>query len=66
MEHSMLLSDYDLTSTTAKAQSPVTVGLAVRDVKGDFEPLDIIAYSAPLDLPDVMKSQENNDQEQSS
>lgn len=66
MDDTMLLSDYGLTSTTAKAQSPATVGLAIKDDNGDFEALDLIPYSAPPDLPDVMKSQENNGQEQSS
>lgn len=30
MEDSHMLQDYGLTSTTAKAQSPATVGLAIR------------------------------------
>ncbi|KAJ8941059.1 hypothetical protein NQ318_006833 [Aromia moschata] len=66
MEDQHMLQDYGLTSTTAKAQSPATVGLAIRDDNGPFEPLDLIPYSAPPDLPDVMKSQESNGQEQSS
>ncbi|GJQ74862.1 hypothetical protein Trydic_g21698 [Trypoxylus dichotomus] len=66
MEDDKTLQDYGLTSTTAKAQSPATVGLAVRDENGIFEPLELTPYSAPPDLPDVMKSQESNGQEQSS
>lgn len=31
---------------------------------GEFEELDITAYSSPPDLPDVMKNQEANGQEQ--
>lgn len=30
MEDDKMLQDYGLTSTTAKAQSPATIGLAVR------------------------------------
>lgn len=33
---------------------------------GEFEQLELTSYSAPPDLPDVMKSQETNGQEQSS
>lgn len=66
MEDDKTLQDYGLTSTTAKAQSPATVGLAVRDENGIFEALELTPYSAPPDLPDVMKSQESNGQEQSS
>ncbi|KAL1508846.1 hypothetical protein ABEB36_003677 [Hypothenemus hampei] len=64
MEDSHMLQDYGLTSNTAKAQSPATVGLAIRDDNGVFEPLELVPYSAPPDLPDVMKSQETNGQEQ--
>ncbi|CAH1109334.1 unnamed protein product [Psylliodes chrysocephalus] len=66
MEDERQLQDYGLTSGSAKAQCPATVGLAIRDDNGDFEQLDLIPYSAPPDLPDVMKSQENNGQEQTS
>lgn len=66
MEDDKMLQDYGLSSTTAKAQSPATVGLAVRDEGGPFEPLELTPYSSPPDLPDVMKSQESNGQEQSS
>ncbi|XP_019872482.1 elongin-B [Aethina tumida] len=64
MEDSKMLQDYGLTSSIAKAQSPATVGLAVKDDNGQFEPLELTQYSAPPDLPDVMKSQESNGQEQ--
>ncbi|XP_050300724.1 elongin-B [Anthonomus grandis grandis] len=64
MDDAHTLQEYGLSSNTAKAQSPATVGLAVRDDTGNFEPLDLIPYSAPPDLPDVMKSQETNGQEQ--
>lgn len=35
-----------------------------RKENGEFEPLDLTPYSSPPDLPDVMKSQETNGQEQ--
>ncbi|CAH0553461.1 unnamed protein product [Brassicogethes aeneus] len=66
MEDGRMLQDYGLTSSIAKAQSPATVGLAVKDDNGAFEPLELTQYSAPPDLPDVMKSQESNGQEQQS
>ncbi|XP_022905597.1 elongin-B [Onthophagus taurus] len=65
MEDDKMLQEYGLTSTTAKAQSPATIGLAVRDDDGPYEHLELTPYSAPPDLPDVMKSQESNGQEQS-
>lgn len=45
---------------------PGSVGLAVRLENGEFEQLDLTPFSFPPDLPDVMKSQETNGQEQSS
>lgn len=35
-----------------------------RKENGEFEALDLTPYSSPPDLPDVMKSQETNGQEQ--
>ncbi|XP_047003084.1 elongin-B isoform X2 [Schistocerca americana] len=66
MEDDKMLQDYGLTSSVAKAQSPAAVGLALRQETGDFEPLEITPFSSPPDLPDVMKSQESNGQEQTS
>lgn len=57
MEDEKLLQDYGITMMTARAQSPIQIGLAIR-VDGEFEPLDLTPYSAPPDLPDVMKNQE--------
>lgn len=37
---------------------------ASRKENGEFEALDLTPYSSPPDLPDVMKSQETNGQEQ--
>ncbi|XP_029045993.1 elongin-B [Osmia bicornis bicornis] len=65
MTDSKFLSDYGLTSATAKAQCPALVGLAVRQENGQFEPLEMTPFSLPPDLPDVMKSQESNSQDQS-
>ncbi|KAL6260118.1 elongin-B [Pogonomyrmex barbatus] len=65
MSDSKTLQDYGLTSATAKAQCPALVGLALRQPDGQFEPLEMTPFSLPPDLPDVMKSQENNGQEQS-
>ncbi|KAL6435348.1 hypothetical protein ACFW04_005387 [Cataglyphis niger] len=65
MSDNKTLQDYGLTSLTAKAQCPALVGLALRQSDGQFEPLEMTPFSLPPDLPDVMKSQENNGQEQS-
>ncbi|KAI8421209.1 hypothetical protein MSG28_008273 [Choristoneura fumiferana] len=64
MEDEKTLAEYGLTSATAKAQCPAPIGLAVRKENGEFEALDLTPYSSPPDLPDVMKSQEANGQEQ--
>ncbi|CAB0031836.1 unnamed protein product [Trichogramma brassicae] len=65
MAESKLLSDYGLSSITAKAQCPAVIGLAVRQDNGQFEPLEMTPFSLPPDLPEVMKTQETNGQEQS-
>lgn len=54
MEDEKSLSEYGLTSTQAKAQSPAEVGLAFM-VDGSFEDLEKTPYSNPPELPDVMK-----------
>lgn len=53
-----LLQDYNITVATAKGQSPAQIGLALRMNNGEFEELEIVPYSAPPELPDVMKSPE--------
>jgi len=59
------LQDFGITMSTAKAQSPAQLGLALRLENGEFEELEITPYSSPPDLPDVMKNQEaSNGQEQ--
>lgn len=61
------LQDYNITVTTAKGQSPAEIGLALRQHNGEFEDLEVIPYSMPPDLPEVMKIPEAmNGQEQSS
>jgi len=52
------LQEIGITMSTAKAQSPAQLGLALRLENGEFEELDITPYSSPPDLPDVMKNQE--------
>lgn len=64
MEDEKTLAEYGLTSCTAKAQNPACIGLALRKENGEFEALELTPYSSPPDLPDVMKSQEANGQEQ--
>lgn len=54
LEDNKHLSDYGMNVTTAKAQSPATIGLAYNTDDG----LDITPLSTPPDLPDVMKSPE--------
>lgn len=54
MKDERTLSDYGLTSTMAKAQSPAEVGLAFQE-NGSWEDLEKTPYSSPPELPDVMK-----------
>lgn len=63
MEDEKALQDYGLTSNSAKAQCPGSIGLAFRLDNGDFEPLELTPFSSPPDLPDVMKT-DSNGQEQ--
>ncbi|RXG70401.1 Transcription elongation factor B polypeptide 2 [Armadillidium vulgare] len=58
------LADYNLTGAVAHAQNPATVGLCFRVDNGEFEQLDITPLSSPPELPEVMKSQEPQTQEQ--
>lgn len=52
------LQDNGITMATAKAQQPAQLVLAIRNDIGEFENLEIAAYSLPPDLPEVMKNQE--------
>ncbi|XP_076673275.1 transcription elongation factor elongin B isoform X2 [Andrena cerasifolii] len=65
MSDTKFLSDYGLTSVTARPQSPALIGLAVRQRDGQFEPLEMTPFSVPPDLPEIMKSQLTNGQDQS-
>lgn len=65
MQDENTLQDYGITMSTAKAQAPAQLGLALRKENGDFETLEITPYSSPPDLPEVMKNQDAaNGQEQ--
>jgi len=55
MEDEKTLADYGLNANVAKAQSPSTVGLAIKKEDGTFEPLEIATLSSPPELPEVMK-----------
>lgn len=63
MDDHRALQDYGLTASSAKAQCPAQIGLAVRGQDGNFEVLEMTPYSLPPDLPDVMKAQEANGSE---
>lgn len=60
MDDHRALQDYGMTASSAKAQSPAQIGLAVRGEDGNFEQLEMTPYSSPPDLPDVMKAQDPN------
>jgi elongin-B len=60
MEDDKQLQDYGITMTNAKAQQPAVLGLALRTDHSDFEPLELIPYSQPPDLPEVMKQDAAN------
>jgi len=63
MEDEKTLTDYGLSSSLAKAQSPAEVGLSFMN-DGTFEELEKTPYSSPPELPDVMKpGQETTAQE---
>ncbi|KDR15013.1 elongin-B isoform X3 [Zootermopsis nevadensis] len=65
MEDEKTLLHYGLTSSIAKAQCPGSIGLTFRLENGEFEPVELTPFSSPPDLPEVMKS-DTNGQEQSS
>ncbi|XP_055335211.1 elongin-B-like [Paramacrobiotus metropolitanus] len=58
MEDGMLLSQCGITSLNAKAQQPAELALVLREDSGQFEAVDIVPYSTPPPLPDVMQAKE--------
>nr|CAG4641368.1 EOG090X0JP1 [Eulimnadia texana] len=62
MDDDRCLADYGLISGTARAQSPASLGLAIRMDNSDFEMLDITPLSSPPELPDVMKPQPSSNE----
>lgn len=59
IDDSRTLGEVGFTSSTAKAQTPATVGLVFKQDDGTFESLDITDLSTPPDLPEVMKPQDS-------
>ncbi|CAH8663836.1 unnamed protein product [Dicrocoelium dendriticum] len=60
MEDEKTLGFYNLNAQTARAHTPATLGLCLRDKATEkFEVLDITPYSNPPELPEVMRCQEN-------
>lgn len=53
------LQDCGINSGNAKAQQPVELYLSLREDGGYFEDIDIMPYSTPPPLPDVMKEHQN-------
>ncbi|RWS23623.1 RNA polymerase II transcription elongation factor-like protein [Leptotrombidium deliense] len=65
MDDHKCLSDYNLTASSAKAQSPAEVHLSLRDVKtAKFENVEITPLSTPPELPDVMKTESGGNNSQ--
>lgn len=55
MEDKLSLADNGLTQHNAKAQCPAQLKLVYRDGES-FEPAELVDYSLPPELPDVMKT----------
>ncbi|CAK9302430.1 unnamed protein product [Gordionus sp. m RMFG-2023] len=64
LDDEKILSAYGFTSNIAKAQAPATIVLTFRQEDGNFETPLITPLSSPPELPDVMKTQEINANEQ--
>lgn len=58
------IGDYGLNPGTAKPQLPATIGLVVKNENGVWEELEISPLSQPPELPEVMRQQETNTQDQ--
>lgn len=59
MDDDKQLQEYGITMMTAKAQQPAVLGLAVR-VDHEYEQLEMIPYSLPPELPEVMRNDAAN------
>ncbi|VEL31761.1 unnamed protein product [Protopolystoma xenopodis] len=59
LDDSKSLSYYNLNSQTARAHTPASLVLSLKDpVTGKFEPPSVTAYSTPPELPEVMRGPE--------
>ncbi|KAK7575674.1 hypothetical protein V9T40_011960 [Parthenolecanium corni] len=58
MDDDKTLANYGYTTGVARAQSPGSIGLALRQENGEFESLYLEPYSTPPELPLVMKNNE--------
>ncbi|KAF0312378.1 Elongin-B [Amphibalanus amphitrite] len=58
MEDTKTLQDCGLTSSTAQAHKPATLVLCFRQEDGEFEAPEVVPYSTPPELPDVMRPQQ--------
>jgi len=57
------ISDYGLNAGTAKPQLPATIGLVFKNENGEWEDLEIAPLSQPPELPEVMRQQEQTNNE---
>lgn len=61
LEDTKTLADSGLTSNKAKAQDPAPLGLTFRkEDSEEFEEQNIVPYSNPPELPDVMKQSDTS------
>lgn len=49
------LSAYNVTGQSARAHTPASIGLRLRQDNGEFEELTFSPLSSPPDLPEVMR-----------
>jgi len=61
LDESSLLTDIGISATTARAHQPCTLLLATRNSSsGEFDSSDVVPYSIPPELPDVMRAQDSS------
>ncbi|VVC37490.1 Ubiquitin-related domain,Ubiquitin domain [Cinara cedri] len=65
MDDKKSLADCGIRFCTAPAYNPAAIGLALRMENGEFEPLEIAAYSTPPDLLSAITNIEANGQHSS-